>query len=116
MSYQPPPPPPPGGYGQPPYGGMPPQQPTTPPLAIVSLVLGILGVFPCCAILVFGIAAVVTGHLAKRDIAASQGYKKGAGLAQAGFILGIVGIVLGIVWWVLTAFGSMDTSFTTNVG
>ncbi len=115
MSYQQPPAPPPppgGGYGQQPYGV--PRQPTTPPLAIVSLVLGILGVFPCCGVLVFGIGAAVTGYLAKKEIAGSQGLKKGAGLAQAGFILGIVGIALGVLVWILNLSGAIDTSFTTN--
>jgi len=114
MSYQAPPPPPDGGYGQQPYGGVP-QPVQTSPLAIVSLVLGILGVFPCCSVLVFGIGATITGYLAKKDIAQSNGLKKGAGMAQAGFILGIVGIVLGVLIWVLNLTGAIDSTFTTNV-
>ena len=96
----PPPPPPGGGYGapQPGYGGSQPQ--STSVLAIVSLVTGILGIL-CCGWFVLSIAALVTGFLGRKEIADSQGAKKGGGLAMAGLILGAVGIVLGILNWVL---------------
>ncbi len=146
QSNQPPPPPPPSGpqwnpqsggapagpggaapYGQPAYGqppGYPPpsgapagygQPQKNAPLAIVSLVLGIVGV-PCCTLFVFGIAAVVTGFLARRQIDASQGALKGGGMAMAGLVLGAVTIVLAIVVWVLNLTGAIDSnySFETN--
>ncbi len=98
MSYSSPPPPP--GYGQQsPYGGAQPQ--STSVMSIISLVTGILGIFPCCTIGVFSIAAIVLGVLGKKEIAESQGTKKGAGMAQAGLITGIVGLVLGVLYWVL---------------
>ena len=54
-----------------------------------SLVLGILSIF-CCG-LVAGIPAIILGNNGKK-IAAQTGV--GAGMAQAGFILGIIGTVL----------------------
>jgi hypothetical protein len=113
MSYEPPPPPPGGGYGQQPgYGA--PQPQSTSVLAVVSLVTGILGVFPCCGIFVFSIAAAITGFLAKKEIAESSGAKKGAGLAQAGFILGIVGLALGGLYWILVVAGTLDFNTYSN--
>jgi hypothetical protein len=115
MSYQAPPPPPDGGYGQQPgygYGAVPQK---TSVLAIISLVTGILGIVPCCTVFVFGIAATVTGYLARNEIATSQGAKKGAGLAKAGLILGIIGIVLSIAYWILvTTTNSFEFNLDTN--
>jgi hypothetical protein len=117
----PPPPPPPPADGQQPYGqqpGYPPagapggfgQPQQTSPLAIVSLVLGILSV-PCCTFLVLGIAAVVTGVIARRQIDASQGRLKGNGMAMAGVVLGALAIVISLVYWILALTGAIDTNF-----
>lgn len=131
----PPPPPPPGsepqGYGQPGYGpaytpppAYPPPPPGTPPaayggygqpvqtspLAIVSLVLGIVGLL-CCTFFVLGIGAAVTGFLARKQISESQGRLKGAGMALAGLILGIASIVLAVVYWGLVIAGAIDANF-----
>jgi len=112
MSYEAPPPPPGGGYGQPQYGAQPAK---TSVLAIVSLVTGILGIFPCCGLFVFGIAGAVTGYLAKKEIAESNGAKTGAGLAQWGFILGVIGIALSVLYWVLVAAGTLDVNTYSSV-
>jgi hypothetical protein len=69
-------------------------------MAIISMVASILGL---TAIPVVGsIVGVVTGHIARRQIAASG--EQGSGAATAGLIIGYVGvallalvIVLGIV-------------------
>jgi hypothetical protein len=99
MSYsEPPPPPPQYGAPQPPYGGEPPK---TPGMAIASLVLGIIGI-PACGCLIISVLAIIFGRIAKNDIAQSGGTKTGAGLAQWGFILGIVGLALGLLWWVVS--------------
>lgn len=101
-SYPPPPAGAPGGYGQP---------QKTSPLAVVSLVLGILGV-PCCMFLVFGIGAVVTGFLARKQIDASQGSLKGSGMATAGIVLGVVSVVLAIVVWLLNIAGVLESNYS----
>ena len=64
------------------------------PLALVSMIAGILCLL-FCAKLIFSIPlsllAVVTGHMA------SGKYRKGAGVAKAGLVLGYLGVVLSLV-------------------
>jgi hypothetical protein len=43
-----------------------------------------------------GIPALILGRIAKREIAAGNG--SGDGLATAGVITGIIGIVIGVLW------------------
>lgn len=88
------------GYGQP-YGqqpwGVPPRQSG---LAIASLVTGILGIV-FCGCFVLSITALVLGILGKNETRGPNGSKVGHGMAQAGFVLGIVGIVIGLAYWAL---------------
>jgi hypothetical protein len=79
-------------------------------LAITSLVTGIAGLL-FCTLFVLSIAAIATGVIGRRQIAASGGTQKGDGLAKAGFILGIIGVVLGVGAWVLwTSLSGVTTS------
>lgn len=72
-------------------------------LAIVSLVFGILA---WVALPLLGnIVAIICGHIARGQIAASQGRQEGAGLALAGLILGYLGILLGLMVILLLVFG-----------
>ena len=76
------------------------QETKTNTLAIVSLILGIisvpaLGCFGCGG-LVFGVAAFITGLVARRRIAESQGAETGKGLALVGIILGAIGALVGL--------------------
>lgn len=73
---------------------------STSTMAIVSLVSGILGL--SLLPVVGSIVAVITGPIAKRDIAASGGAQTGEGLATAGAILGWVGIGLTVVGLCIT--------------
>lgn len=71
------------------------QQPyQTSTLAIVSLVSGIV----CWFLLpILGaIVAVITGHMAKREILDSQGRLTGDGMATAGLVLGYLQLVLSV--------------------
>lgn len=101
-------PPPPPGDGQPPYGqdpygvGAPGGEPKNSPLAISALVLGIIGAIPCFwGCFVFQIAAIILGVLGKNDVTNSAGAKKGANLAKWGLILGVIGLVLSVLYWIL---------------
>lgn len=95
-----------GGYG---YGGYPPVpgRPTN-TMAIVSLVAGICGltVVPFLG----SIAAVITGPMAKRQIAETG--EEGTSFATWGLILGWIGIALGVlgVLFFLLVFGTMFAS------
>lgn len=75
--------------------------------AIVSLVLGIAGIFVIPLIL--SIPAIIVGKSAQRKIEASGGTLGGAELAKAGIITGWIGVVLGVLGLlaiiVLFAFG-----------
>lgn len=65
------------------------------PLAVISLVAGILGVLPFP--LMASLVAVVTGHLARAEIRRAPERYEGDGLALAGLILGYAMIVLSLV-------------------
>jgi hypothetical protein len=55
-------------------------------MSIVSLISGIISWF--LLPIIGGIIAVITGHMAKREIRESAGRQTGDGLATAGLILG----------------------------
>ncbi|MFG2318818.1 DUF4190 domain-containing protein [Streptomyces tendae] len=101
----------PGGYGYPGYGqgygwpGM--QMPPQNGLGTAAMVLGILACALFCLYgvvsLVLGILAVIFGIKGRRK--AESGLANNHGQAQAGFIMGIIGIVLGVAVIVLIAVG-----------
>lgn len=72
-----------------------PQPTTTSSMAIVSLISAIVGwlLLPIIGALV----AVITGHIARREILASGGRLSGNGLALTGLILGYLQLVLGAI-------------------
>jgi hypothetical protein len=61
------------------------------PGAVTSLVCGIIGLFFCGVI--FGLIAVTNASKAKQAITAEPGRYTGSGLATAGQVLGILGII-----------------------
>lgn len=81
-------------YGQyaPMYGQ--PAIPQTSGFAIASLICGIAGWF--LFFFIGGILAVVFGHMARREIRRSQGWKRGDGLALSGLIIGYLNIAASI--------------------
>jgi hypothetical protein len=80
-------------------------------LAIISLVLGILSV--CCYISpLTGIAALITGFLALKNIKADPNTYGGRGLAIAGMITGGVFMAFSIIYWIVIVlfYGGMIAS------
>jgi hypothetical protein len=74
--------------------------------AVVSLVIGIvsLPLGLCCSVFgLLGIAAIVLGNQAGKEIEGSPGLQTGAGMARAGVILGIVGTVIAVIMAILSA-------------
>jgi small-conductance mechanosensitive channel len=67
----------------------------TSPLAIVSLIAGILG----WTLLPFlgSIGAIITGHMARAEIRRSSGSLDGDGMAIAGLILGWLQVVITVL-------------------
>ncbi|MGK5696710.1 DUF4190 domain-containing protein [Streptomyces sp. URMC 128] len=108
----PPPPVAPGGYGYPGYpqaGYGWPGMPAAPQngMGVAAMVLGIIS---CTLFCLYGVVSLVTGILAvvfgiKGRKRAEAGVATNHGQAQAGLIMGIIGIILGIVVIVLIAVG-----------
>lgn len=84
---------------QTPPGGAPPQNPQLEKeiksQAITSLVVGIISIF-CCGI-VLGPFAIYRGNKAKTLIDQSGIGQEHRGIAMAGFIIGIVAVVLNLI-------------------
>ncbi|MGY6554298.1 MAG: DUF4190 domain-containing protein [Wenzhouxiangella sp.] len=71
------------------------EQAETSPLAIISLVFGVLGWF---ALPLFGaLVAIIAGHVARGQIRESRGELQGDGLAVAGLILGYLSLGLVVL-------------------
>jgi hypothetical protein len=75
-------------------------------MAIASLVLGIIA-FPsiCCygiPAIALGVTALILGRVSLRKIRAANGMIGGNGLAQAGWICGLVAAVLGGLYGLVT--------------
>lgn len=84
--------PPPSGFGRG-ESGLP-----INPLALVSFVLGIL-----CCIPFSGVAAIITGVIARQQIAASNGTQRGNEYATIGMVLGVLAVVVTMASVVLSA-------------
>ena len=129
----PPPPAAPPGAGAPPpaWPGYPaPPQPTWQGpkfagMAIASMICGILSI-TCTGFLgiILGPTALGLGLAGRRAIDASNGWKKGNGMATAGIVTGVIGIVLSIVYLIfllknpnfITDFVNNLTTTTTTAG
>ena len=86
----PPPPPPAGGAGAYPDNSK----------GTVALITGILGLFVCPIIL--SIIAIIFGRQGMD--AAARGTANNAGMAKAGWVLGIVGLILGVIGIIIYIF------------
>lgn len=105
------------GQQQPQYGagpqypnaGYPQAQGQNNTLGLVSMILGIASIPLVCCLYIgipVGIAAVVTGYLARQKVA--QGQASNAGQAKAGLICGAVGVVLGILLLILSVVAQVN--------
>lgn len=115
------PPPPPPGYNAPPpppgysaYGAAPMPQKTN-GLSVASLVLSLVGIIPCFwGLQVPGLLGVIFGFIGRNQIKRSNGTQKGAGLALAGLIVGLVLLAICAALWAYIAF-SGDCSFDNGI-
>lgn len=83
------------------------------PGAVTSLVCGIVGVALPCVGLILGIVAVQQSRKAREEIALNPGRYGGGGMATAGLVLGIIGIVWGAFWviYLIFVFSVMGAAF-----
>ncbi|HLN18436.1 MAG TPA: DUF1707 domain-containing protein [Acidimicrobiales bacterium] len=91
----------PSGYWAPPgywapTGYLAPAKPAsrTNPLAVLSFVLGLVGIV-LSPLLFGGFFAVLVGLRARGEIGGSRSEEEGEGLAVAGIVLGVIGVLLG---------------------
>ena len=85
---------PPDGAYYPAYG-QPDRTAQTSGFAIASLICSIAGWF--LIPLIGGVLGVIFGHIARREIRRSEGWKSGDGLALSGLIIGYIHIALAIL-------------------
>lgn len=98
---------------QPPAGSHPYRPPApTNTKAIVAFCLGLAGIVFCCGPFT-AVPAVIVGRMAIREIDAAPGAFEGRALAQAGWILGVAGIVLFAV--LVAAVAAVYLSFDCTV-
>jgi hypothetical protein len=87
-------------------------------VAVISLIvsiLGLVGILP----LVGSVAGIIAGRIARQEIARSDGTQSGEGLAQAGEVLGWIGlglVVVGLCIGFLIASGVVGISLCAFLG
>jgi hypothetical protein len=90
-------------------------QPKFTPLAIISMVLGILSIPACCCSFFgapFSIAGLVLGILAMGKIRSNPQMFKGGGMAIAGIVCSAVGLLLDLV----AIFSTIDDNLKSQYG
>jgi uncharacterized membrane protein HdeD (DUF308 family) len=78
----------------------------TNPLAIISLILGILGLLGCACGgsiggILFGVPASITGWIARKQLLQAQQEQQGMQLATIGLVLGIAEVIMSVVLLIL---------------
>lgn len=73
-------------------------------LAIVSLVVGILGLTICCGGVIPNIVAIVLGFMARGKAKSNPSEYGGAGLAAGGIVTGVLGLLLSLLLLIFFVF------------
>lgn len=76
-------------------------------LAIISMITGIVGFLCCSSIFIVGLAAIVLGFIANSKASGDPNAYGGKGMAWAGIILGFVSLLVGAIYWILIATGTL---------
>lgn len=97
---------PPPGWGYPPLGEPRPHTSTN-TKAVASLVCAMAGFSFCLLGVPLGLAAVVLGRQARNEMARRPG-EGGYGLAQAGFVIGIIDLVLFVPATLVVVAGALS--------
>ena len=75
--------------------------------AVAAVVLGIVGIVLCFTAIP-AIVALIIGLVARSEIRHSGGRLIGQRTATTGIVLGIIGILVGIAFYVAAALGAFD--------
>ena len=88
------------------------------PMAIVALICGILSML-CCWVPFFGfilsVAAIVLGIIENKKIGRGESSSKGKAMAIAGIILGAVGILAGIITFIILPIVGASLGIFTEI-
>jgi hypothetical protein len=89
--------------------------PRTDGLAIASLVIGILSLVctVACLGIVLGPTAAIMGFISRQRVASSGGALGGGTLALIGLVLGILGFVASVGWFLIIS-GVISSSSTST--
>ncbi len=98
--------------GQPPYSTVAP----TDGLSIASLVCGILAVLSCYFGGLFGLPAVICGHMSLKKINTSPTLIQGKGMAIAGLVTGYIGILMSLCVVAIFIFAIASGTATPSHG
>lgn len=74
-------------------------------LALISMIAGIAGLTVCCGSFIISGVALILGFMARSKAKQNAAEYGGEGMAMAGIITGIVGVLAGVVIWIL--YGSL---------
>lgn len=81
-------------------------------LCIASMVLGICGIFPFYPLgIILGTLAIVFWKKGKDNLTGNQ-FLKGAGMATAGLVCGIIGVVISVGFWIVIIVAATSTRTT----
>jgi hypothetical protein len=80
-------------------------------MALASMILGIIGLV-LCFIVIPSLLALIFGLVAARQIKRSAGALTGSGLARAGWIMGLIGLLAGGAFITAAATGAFDDGET----
>jgi hypothetical protein len=85
--------------------------PRTDGLAIASLIIGILSLVcsVICLGVVLGPTAAIMGFISRQKVATSGGTVGGGTLALVGLILGVLGFLASVAWFLIIIIGGRST-------
>ncbi len=83
-------------------------------MAIGALIAGIIGLFTC-VIVIIPVVALVLGVLGLREINRDPDRVQGRGMAVSGIVLGAIGLLIGVGWIVLFAFGDSSQNSSSFI-
>lgn len=83
-------------------------------MAVAALVLGIVGVV-ACFVFVLSLLAVVFGLISARTVKRSNGAVTGLTMARAGWILGVIGLLVGAAFIAAGLSGAFDDEGATDL-
>jgi hypothetical protein len=84
-------------------------------MSVAALVLGIVGiVLDCGAFFIPSLLAIIFGAVSKKQIEQSIGRQRGKEFANAGLIMGIIGVAICVLFWLFILVFMTSVFSTVN--